>query len=298
MIRGITRSVSNEIDEFITGGLQNNLVGLPLDLGALNIARGRDIGAPRLNGARRAFYAASQDTSVTPYVSWMDYADNIRHELSLVNFVAAYGTHPSVAGADGIPATNNSDNGEPTTVAERRTAACALVSSVIADPATASTYCADHGFGATVSVPADAEDFMRSHGNWGPDLAGHPTTGLEEIDFWNGGLAEERRPFTGYLGATHNFVFENQMEALQNGDRFYYLGRTATIPLLASLESNPFTAVVMRNSDLGEDGAGVLSSGIFSLPNHLLEVDRRSSSTRQATGARRIPKVIRCSWIS
>ena len=274
VIRGLTRSVSNEIDEFITGGLQNNLVGLPLDLGALNIARGRDIGAPRLNAARRVFYAASQDTSVAPYVSWMDYADNIRHELTLVNFIAGYGTHPSVAGADGVPSTNNSDNGEPTTIVARRTAACALVSSVIADPNVRSAYCTDNGFGTPASVPDDAEDFMRSHGAWGPNVAGHPTTGLEDVDFWNGGLAEERRPFTGYLGATHNYVFESQMEALQNGDRFYYLGRVGTIPLLASLESNPFTAIVMRNTDLGEAGAGVLPAGIFSVPNHLLEVDQ------------------------
>ena len=30
-------------------------------------------------------------------------------------------------------------------------------------------------------------------------------------------------PFGGMLGSTFNFVFETQMEALQNGDRFYYL---------------------------------------------------------------------------
>ncbi len=41
VVRGITRTRSNEIDEFVTGVLQNNLLGLPLDLGALNIARGR-----------------------------------------------------------------------------------------------------------------------------------------------------------------------------------------------------------------------------------------------------------------
>ncbi|HIG70251.1 MAG TPA: hypothetical protein EYQ46_09535 [Myxococcales bacterium] len=327
VIRGLTRSVSNEIDEFITGGLQNNLVGLPLDLGAINIARGRDVGAPRLNAARRAFYAASQDTSVAPYVSWMDYADNLRHELTLVNFVAGYGTHPSVAGADGVPSTNTSDANEPTTVVARRAAACALVSSVsLVQP---NTYCADHGFEdldlqitaehkaacdlvtgtynaladtctmtevfaapivfatgnrVAVPIPADAEDFMRGHGVWGPDAAGHPTTGLEEVDFWNGGLAEERRPFTGYLGATHNFVFENQMEALQNGDRFYYLLRTGTIPLFAALESNPFTAIVMRNTDLGEAGAGVLPSGIFTVPNHLLEVDQTQQFDQAGEG--------------
>ena len=28
-------------------------------------------------------------------------------------------------------------------------------------------------------------------------------------------------PFGGLLGSTFNFVFETQLEALQNGDRFY-----------------------------------------------------------------------------
>ena len=38
-------------------------------------------------------------------------------------------------------------------------------------------------------------------------------------------------PFGGLLGSTFNFVFENQLEALQNGDRFYYLSRTAGLQL-------------------------------------------------------------------
>lgn len=40
IVRGMTRQTGNEIDEFITEALRNNLVGLPLDLGALNLARG------------------------------------------------------------------------------------------------------------------------------------------------------------------------------------------------------------------------------------------------------------------
>ena len=56
-MRGVTRTVGNEIDEFVTEALRNNLVGLPLDLPALNIARGRDTGIPSLNAARREFYA-------------------------------------------------------------------------------------------------------------------------------------------------------------------------------------------------------------------------------------------------
>ena len=52
----MTRQVGNEIDEFVTEALRNNLLGLPLDLAAINIARGRDTGVPSLNAARREFY--------------------------------------------------------------------------------------------------------------------------------------------------------------------------------------------------------------------------------------------------
>ncbi len=48
-------------------------------------------------------------------------------------------------------------------------------------------------------------------------------TGVNDIDMWIGGLAEELMEFGGMLGSTFNFVFEYQMEHLQNGDRFYYL---------------------------------------------------------------------------
>ena len=45
-MRGMTRQGGNEIDEFKTEALRNNLLGLPLDLAAINLARGRDTGIP------------------------------------------------------------------------------------------------------------------------------------------------------------------------------------------------------------------------------------------------------------
>ena len=39
IVRGLTRQVGNAIDEFVTEALRNNLVGLPLDLPAINMAR-------------------------------------------------------------------------------------------------------------------------------------------------------------------------------------------------------------------------------------------------------------------
>ena len=67
------------------------------------------------------------------------------------------------------------------------------------------------------------------------DYAGN-LGGLENVDLWIGGLAEEIMPFGGMLGSTFNFVFEVQMEKLQNGDRFYYLQRLDGLHLFGEME--------------------------------------------------------------
>ena len=95
------------------------------------------------------------------------------------------------------------------------------------------------------------------------------TTGVDNIDFWVGGLAEEQMPFGGLLGSTFNFVFENQLEALQNGDRFYYLSRTAGLNFGTELENNTFAQLVMLNTD-----AKHLPADIFQTPKFILEVDQ------------------------
>ena len=48
----MTRQVGNEIDEFVVEAVRSKLLGLPLDLPALNIARGRETGIPSFNHAR------------------------------------------------------------------------------------------------------------------------------------------------------------------------------------------------------------------------------------------------------
>jgi Ca2+-binding RTX toxin-like protein len=82
-------------------------------------------------------------------------------------------------------------------------------------------------------------------------------------------------PFGGLLGSTFNFVFENQLEKLQDGDRFYYLDRTAGLNFNAELETNSFAKLIMANTD-----ATHLPGVVFKTPAFTLEVD----PTRQHTG--------------
>ena len=67
VVRGMTRQVGNQIDEFVTEALRNNLLGLPLDLATINMARARDAGVPPLNWARREFEKESGNSALAPY---------------------------------------------------------------------------------------------------------------------------------------------------------------------------------------------------------------------------------------
>ena len=233
IVRGMTRQVGNEIDEFVTDALRNNLLGLPLDLATINLARGRDTGIPSLNAARREFFEQTGgDSQLEPYESWVDFGLAIKHPKSLVNFIAAYGLHPTITGA--------------TDLAGKRAAALAIVSGV--------------------DAPSDAVDFLNSTGDWVGPLNGPTTTGLDNVDFWIGGLAEKQMPFGGLLGSSFNFVFETQMEALQDGDRFYYLARTAGLNFFTELEQASFADLIARNT-----GTKHLPGDVFSTPTHIIE---------------------------
>ena len=327
--QGMSSQRGNEIDEFITDAVRNNLLGLPLDLASLNISRGRDVGVPTLNQFRKRYSA-----SLTPYISWRDFIAHLRYQESGVNFVAAYGNHPSltnlvtianITGAtasaeanskisisyayspaggkqvkagdvvtisgfgssnfdvtngivssatgssfviksqfshaasaiisettaskiygDATPAlltgTTGSTSGsaiakrEPN-INEKRLAAAALVSS---------TMPVDSTYPSIPSVPADAVEFMTSTGAWA-----NKESGLNDVDLWIGGLAENpaKQPITPpMLGTTFQFVFENVALKLQNGDRFYYLGRLMGHNLGEEIPAQKLTDIVRRNT--------------------------------------------------
>ena len=52
--------------------------------------------SPPLNELRRQIFAETNDGQLAPYTSWSDYGQHLKHPESLINFVAAYGTHPTI----------------------------------------------------------------------------------------------------------------------------------------------------------------------------------------------------------
>jgi Ca2+-binding RTX toxin-like protein len=262
IVRGMMRERGNEIDEFVTGALRNNLLGIPLDLATINIARGRDANMPTLNEARAQLFAATSSSFLTPYTSWVEFATNLKNPMSVVNFIAAYGTHATI-----VAAGND--------IVAKRAAAMELVLGVDA---------AGNASGIT-----DRVAFLNATGAYAPDGAAGANDdsrgGLNNVDLWIGGLAEKKMPFGGFLGSTFNAVFEAQMENLQDGDRFYYLTRTQGQNFLVELEQNSFAKMIMANTDMAQPGAdGIRGTGddivlrhmgvdAFAVYDHMFEVD-------------------------
>ena len=263
IVLGSVNQVGNEIDEFVTGALRNNLLGLPLDLAALNIARGRETGVAPLNLLRNQLFSQTNDASLKAYDSWDDFGQFLKHSGSLVNFVAAYGTHDSIVSA--------------ATLVDKRAAALNLVAGAQLNSATG------------LANNQDAFNFMHSTGVYANDsthanaLAQHSQwstgsiTGLDDVDLWIGGLAEKQNLFGGLLGSTFNFIFETQMERLQDADRLYYLPRIEGTHWGTQIEGNSFAEMIMANT-----GTRHLSASIFLTPEYVVEaktIDKNDPTT-------------------
>ena len=245
---GGSKQVGYAIDEWVTGALRNNLVGLPLDLGATNITRGRDAGIPSLNEVRQQLFDQTGMTALKAYISWEDFGLNILHPESLKNFIAAYS-------ADAILTQFATQH----TLAEWK----ALEAT--------SAGAAEYAEGLLAAANAALEDgtFMSTD------------QGFQNIDLWIGGLAEVKVE-GGMLGPTFDFIFAAQMIKLQAGDRLYYLASLAGTDLLAEIEGQLFSDIVMRNT-----GVKHLYSDIFSVADSFVEMAVSTVHTATLTALQR-----------
>jgi Ca2+-binding RTX toxin-like protein len=249
VVMGSTDQVGNELDEFVVETLRNNLLGLPLDLPTINMARAREAGVPPLNELRRQIHDKTNDAAMAPYTDWSDFGQHLKHPESLINYVAAYGTHPTIrdSGLDGIKGTTD----DVLTIKAKRDAARAIVDPLVTD-----------------TQPADAGDFMFGTGAWANKPDGTTITGLDNVDLWVGGLGEVTNLFGGLLGSTFNYVFQNTLENLQDFDRLYYLNRTPGMNLRTQLEGNSFAELIERNTD----GTRTLKADVFATADCKFEV--------------------------
>ena len=180
--------------------------------------------------ARDFYEATNQDVAAQALRELGRLRRHLKHEASIINFIAAYGTHALITSADDGrgQARRGADASSPASLG-RRPWRCRPI----------------------------AVAFLNGTGAY----AGGTLGGLDNVDLWIGGLAEKIMPFGGMLGSTFNFVFEVQMEKLQSGDRFYYLQRLDGLHLFGEMENNSFAAMIMRNTD-----ATHLPSDVFSTP--------------------------------
>ncbi|MFN0184062.1 MAG: peroxidase family protein, partial [Aquabacterium sp.] len=155
---GMARQVGMEVDEFMVNAMRNALVGLPLDLAAINIARGRDTGIPSLNAFRADMFSQTGQAALAPYDSWTDFGAHLLTPASLKNFIMAY------AGADLVAYQSTYDAAG---WAALRTTDWAAYKVAL-------------GVAATAAM-ADA-GFMGASGN----------ARFNDIDLWLGGLAEAK----------------------------------------------------------------------------------------------------------
>ena len=73
---------------------------------------------------------------------------------------------------------------------------------------------------------------------------------VNDVDLFVGGLAEAPVG-KSQMGSTFTWIFQEQLDRLQEGDRFYYFNQLKDAPLLlADIGSQHFSDIVMRNTGL------------------------------------------------
>ena len=237
IIMGMSDQVGNELDEFVTDTLRNNLLGLPLDLPTINMTRARSEGIPPLNNLRRELFDATNDGQLQP----VHQLGRLRREPQA----------PGVAGQlrGGLRPAPDHPHGCRTATGRRSATADDGRRQRSATPRGVPRDDRQPGTLAGDVRPADAAAFMNSIGAWANNGTSSITGSTTST---SGSAASPSGPTRSAAcwARTFNYVFESQLTDLQNGDRLYYLARTPGMNLRAQLEGNSFAELMMRNTNV------------------------------------------------
>jgi hypothetical protein len=192
IISGEVQVPHQRIDEQVVEVVRSHLLGVPLDLYAANIERGRETGIPTLNEFRA--YVSSHGSLIQQAGQASDYVTAHSGEIpNLAPYAtwAEFGQH-----LRGTPA--------------EQASLLALFKTVYG-----------------------ADDIH-----------------VNDVDLFVGGLAEAPVG-QSQMGSTFTWIFQEQLDRLQEGDRFYYFNQLKDAPLLlADIGSQHFSDIVMRNTGL------------------------------------------------
>lgn len=219
---GASNQVGYAIDEFITDTLRNKLLGLPMDLGAFNLFRGRDTGMGSLNQVRRELYGSIENIpgvdavllglkeTLRPYSSWQDFGNHLLNPDSQRNFIIAYAEDALLTQFASFTTTEQVKiRGKLVTrTVEKKLTLTEWKEMRLKDPTKF-----NEALEKAADIAMNNVQFMTG-GN----------QDFELIDLWLGGLAEAKTA-GGMLGPTFDFIFALQMQKLQRGDSKYYLNR-------------------------------------------------------------------------
>ena len=193
IIAGEVSVAHQRIDTQVVEVIRSKLLGIPLDLYAANIERGRET---RHRDAQRVPSATSATTA-----AWLHRPAKPR-------------TMPR-------PCPRRSRASRPTRLGQSSGSTCAATPAEQAD----SSPC---------SRPTYGEDDIH----------------VNDVDLFVGGLAEAPVG-ASQMGSTFTWIFQEQLDRLQEGDRFYYFNQLKDAPLLlADIGSQHFSDIVMRNTGL------------------------------------------------
>lgn len=245
---GLVRQTGEEIDEFLAPSVQNTLNGQLLDLGAIDIARGRDVGLPTLNELRKQIYDGllqytnnTNGGALAPYQNWADFGDHLRHQGTLVNMLAAYARGGDGGFGDAIKTARANYQAGAGSLDNIRAAAQAVIDAYAADYASKGYTAEQHA--AAVQFMVGTPTYHADTKTWTFEGANQ---GFWDVDLWIGGLAE-RPLFDGPLGTTFSYILLDFAQRMQDGDRFYYLYRTPMGTALGDeIIANQFGDLVSR----------------------------------------------------